>query len=477
MLYELFFPLSVQHTIFNLLRYITFRGIASFFTAFFIGVFIAPWFIKRLKHFKFRQSIREDGPESHQVKAGTPTMGGIFVIIAALISILLWARLNYYVIVVGLAIILFGGIGFMDDFLKIKQKNSKGVTAKLKLVLQTLSAFILVLILSLNPGNWQNNSFSLEIRDSQNEIIHSHPLSVEKQNSFTWQNEKNEYSVLIMMQDIFGGQTEFPVTNISINGVSSLAFDIQADDLSVSEKIPKNDATIVFSCSIQGDGLDNNPLIAEIVSPKQSNLFFSFFLPYYSRPIFVWHPILGFIFFIFTIVAFSNATNLSDGLDGLASGMGIMLYIPFGIFAYVMGNARAAGYLLFPFLSGAGEISIVVTAMIGGFTTFLWYNIHPAKVFMGDTGSLAMGGSIATIAIILKQEVLLVIAGAMFVVETLSVMIQVFCFKRFKRRVFKMTPIHHHFELSGWKETQVVVRFWILSALFALIALSALKIR
>jgi phospho-N-acetylmuramoyl-pentapeptide-transferase len=183
------------------------------------------------------------------------------------------------------------------------------------------------------------------------------------------------------------------------------------------------------------------------------------------------------------MVAFSNAMNLSDGLDGLASGMGIILYIPFGIIAYVIGNFVAAQYLKYPFIVGTGELTVIIAAMIGGLTAFLWYNIHPAEVFMGDTGSLSMGGTIAFIAIILKQEILLLIAGGMFVFETLSVVMQTSYFKYTKKkygagkRFFLMAPIHHHFEKKGWKETKVVIRFWILSALCALAALATLKVR
>ncbi len=366
MLYSLFFGLRNKFILFNLLRYITFRSMAAFVTAFLVGMLLAPMFIKKFKEIGAGQSIREDGPSTHFAKAGTPTMGGIFILLSVIISSLLWTIYNYYVFVVLFSIIGFGMIGFYDDYLKVMKKNSKGITANLKLLFQIIVSIIIIVLLYFDPF----------------------------------------------------------------------------------EK---------FS--------------------------FSFFVPFYNKPLFYWPFLLGFAFYIFTLIAFSNATNLSDGLDGLAAGMSIFLIIPFGIFAYVLGNAVAADYLKFIYIPGVGEISVILAAFIGGLASFLWYNVHPAEIFMGDTGSLAIGGTIATVAIILKQEMLLVIAGFMFVLETFSVVLQTSYFKYTKKkygagkRIFLMAPIHHHFEKKGWKETQVVIRFWILAALCALISLTTLKLR
>lgn len=340
MLNALLLPFKIPG--FGLLNYITFRAMAAFATSFIIGVYVAPYCIKKFKDFGIKQSIRIDGPETHQIKSGTPTMGGILIIISALISILLWTKFNYYILIVSLGIFLFGTIGFLDDFIKIKYKNSKGINGKLKIILQTAVSFLLIFFLTLNPNF--------------------------------------------------------------------------------------------------------------------SDIFWKFYIPIIDKPLFAWPHYLAYIFYIFTMVAFSNAMNLSDGLDGLASGMGIILYLPFGIISYVIGNALAARYLKFPFISGTGELTVIAAAMIGGLTAFLWYNIHPAEVFMGDTGSLTMGGTIALISIILKQEILLLIAGGMFFIEALSVVIQKGYFKYTKKvygegkRIFLMAPIHHHFEKKGWKE-------------------------
>ncbi len=367
MLNALLISLKSKLILFNLLNYITFRAMAAFVTSFLIGVFVAPYCIKKFREFGIKQSIRKDGPETHQAKSGTPTMGGILIIISALAAVLLWTKFNYYVMIVSLGIFLFGMTGFLDDYVKIKFNNSKGIKGYIKMILLTGVSLLLVILLNLNPN--------------------------------------------------------------------------------------------------------------------LTDTFWKFYVPIIDKPLFTWPHVLAYIFYIFTMVSFSNAINLSDGLDGLASGMGIILYLPFGIISYVIGNAVVSKYLIYPFISGAGELTVIVAAMIGGLTAFLWYNIHPAEVFMGDTGSLAMGGTIALIAVILKQEVLLLIGGCMFVLETLSVIIQKSYFKYTKkiygegRRIFLMAPIHHHFEKRGWKETQVVIRFWILSALCALAALATLKVR
>ncbi|MGL5722044.1 MAG: phospho-N-acetylmuramoyl-pentapeptide-transferase, partial [Brevinema sp.] len=228
-------------------------------------------------------------------------------------------------------------------------------------------------------------------------------------------------------------------------------------------------------------GMGGNVVRSEktnFIVPYRSKLFQAQFIPYYAKVLWYVPAIIMLLFYIFLIVGFSNATNLSDGLDGLATGMGISFFIPFGVFAYLMGNIVTANYLLLPYINGIGELSVFVAAVLGGMGAFLWYNVHPASVFMGDTGSLPMGASVAVVAILLKQELLLPIAGFMFVLETVSVILQVGSFKLRKgKRIFKMAPIHHHFEKSGWAENQVVVRFWILGVFFALLALASLKIR
>jgi len=357
LLYHLLYNLRDQVPAFNVIRYITFRGLAAAITAFAIGLLLGPPVIRKLRAFKFGQSIRDDGPQSHLQKAGTPTMGGVLILAAVFLPTLLWGRLDRPQVWLVLAVTAaFGALGFVDDYRKIKEKNSKGVPGRVKLVVQGLG--------SLAAAGY-------------------------------------------LYQSGFGTDLALP--------------------------------------------------------------FFKHF-----------QPDLGWLFIPFSmlvIVGASNAVNLTDGLDGLAIGPVVTTSGTYALLAYVAGNKLAADYLQVPFLPEAGELSIVCASAAGAGLAFLWYNCHPAEVFMGDVGSLALGGLLGTVAVLTKQEVLLALVGGIFVVEALSVMIQVFYYKRTRKRVFKMAPIHHHFELSGWPESKVIVRFWIVSIVLALAGISTLKLR
>ncbi|NPV03088.1 MAG: phospho-N-acetylmuramoyl-pentapeptide-transferase [Brevinematales bacterium] len=490
MLHLFFYQFRDNFILFNLLRYISFRSIAAFFTAFIIGMIIFPGFIRKLRERKMGQAIRDDGPQSHQTKAGTPTMGGLIVILAALTAVLLWVKFEYYVAVVSVSIVFFGAIGFIDDFLKVRYNNSKGISAKLKLALQLGTAAIILAMLYFNPQHWRENDFSLLIKNDQSKSVIEYPYTWQNAQPLEWKHTNStgqlqppgRYQFFFVVSDLFGNRDEHLLSIVRLfEDYGPVILDVHAVDIKPEEVESPKDSMLKLSWQIdltEPVSETKSQQYSGIIEVKRSSdFFFSFYIPFFSQPVFVWPPILGFIFFAFVLIAFSNATNLSDGLDGLASGMGIILYIPFAIFSYVMGNILMSNYLLFPHLPGAGEMTVIIAAMIGGFAAFLWYNVHPAQIFMGDTLSLSMGGAIATIAIILKLELQLLIAGFVFVMETVSVVLQVFWFKRFKKRIFRMAPIHHHFELGGWKETQVVVRFYIISVLCALIALSALKIR
>ena len=320
---------------------------------------MGPWVIRKLQEMQIGQYVRNDGPESHLNKAGTPTMGGIMIIAAIIISTLLWTDItNYYVWVVLFSTVAFTLIGFTDDYLMQVKKRSKGLSAKSKFSLQVIVALL----------------------------------------------------------------TGFMAYNIP--------------DFSTTVSIP----------------------FLKNVTPDLG---------------------IGYIFFAaFVIVGTSNAVNLTDGLDGLAIGPVIVSAVAYMIFAYVAGHAKIAGYLQLPFVNGGGEITIICGAIAGAGVGFLWFNSYPAQVFMGDTGSLPLGSILGTIAVITKQEILLVIVGGLFVIEALSVIIQVGYFKISNgQRIFRMAPLHHHFELKGWAEPKVIVRFWIVSIMLALIAISTLKIR
>ena len=362
MLYNILSPYFDQYDFFNLFRYISFRSGGAFFTALIICFIIGPQIIKFLKaRQKKGQPIRDDGPQSHLLtKKGTPTMGGIMIIISLLASILLWTDLtNQYVWIVMFVAISFALIGLTDDYMKLSKANSKGISSRMKLILQLSSALVAIIWLQL---------------------------------------------------------------------------------------------------------LDNNNLNNKLFLPVFKDLIFD----------------LGWFYIIFALVVIigsSNAVNLTDGLDGLAIIPIIMVTASFALISYFVGNVFYANYLHIPYIEGTGEITIIGSAIVGASLGFLWYNAPPAKIFMGDTGSLSLGAIIGTVSLITKNEINLAIIGGIFVMETLSVMIQVVSFKLTGKRVFKMAPIHHHFEQKGWSESTIVIRFWIISIILAIIGLATLKIR
>ncbi|HEY5995717.1 MAG TPA: phospho-N-acetylmuramoyl-pentapeptide-transferase [Candidatus Deferrimicrobiaceae bacterium] len=358
MLYHLLFPLHATYGFFNVFRYITFRTIYASITALLLSFIIGPWLIRELEAKQIGQTIRTDGPESHQVKAGTPTMGGLLIVLATVVPTLLWANLyNPYIWIVVFVTVGFGAIGFLDDYKKVVRKDTKGLSPRGKLLCQFLVATIAAWLISTNVG----------IRDT---------------------------------------------------------------------------VSIPFFKNLQ--------------------------------------PSLGWLYFpfiILVIVGSSNAVNLTDGLDGLAIGPSIMAAGTYMLFAYLAGHVKISSYLQIPYVPGAGELTIFCGALAGAGIGFLWYNTYPAQVFMGDTGSLAIGGALGVTAVIVKQEIVLALVGGVFVMEALSVIFQVSSYKWRKKRIFRMAPIHHHFELKGWAEPKIIVRFWIMSVILALLAISTLKIR
>lgn len=370
-------------------NYITFRAVMATVTALLIGLAAGPWVIRKLTALKIGQAVRTDGPQSHLVKSGTPTMGGVLILIGIFVSCMLWADLsNRFIWIVMIVTFGFGLIGWVDDYRKVAYKDPKGMASKEKFFWQTLIGLFAAIYLAFSVS------------------------------------EVNNLKVLQLFYEWVK---------------SGFALDL----------------------------------------PAKTNLLLPF-IKEVSYPL----GMMGFIILSYlVIVGSSNAVNLTDGLDGLVIMPVILVGAALGAFAYVMGNAIYAKYLLFPYIPGAGELMIFCGAMGGAGLAFLWYNTHPAQVFMGDVGALALGGALGTIAVIVRQEIVLFVMGGIFVAETFSVMLQVFWFKFTKkrygegRRIFRMAPLHHHFELGGWKETQVVVRFWIITILLVLIGLSSLKLR
>ena len=370
-------------------NYLTFRAVMASLTALVIGLGFGPWVIRRLTELKVGQAVRSYGPQTHLVKAGTPTMGGVLVLIGIAVSTLLWADWgNRFIWIVLLVTLGYGAIGWVDDYRKVVHRDPKGMSSREK---------------------------------------------------FFWQ------------------------TVIGLFAAAYLAF-------SVSET--SNMRVLELFMEWVRSGLSLN-------LPAKSHLIVPFFKEL-SYPL----GVFGFIILTYlVIVGSSNAVNLTDGLDGLVIMPVVLVGSALGVFAYVMGSAVYSKYLLFPHIPGAGELLIFCSAMAGAGLAFLWFNAHPAQVFMGDVGALALGGALGTIAVIVRQEIVLFIMGGIFVAETVSVMLQVTWFKFTKkrygegRRLFRMAPLHHHFELSGWKETQVVVRFWVITMMLVLIGLSTLKLR
>jgi phospho-N-acetylmuramoyl-pentapeptide-transferase len=361
---------------FRVFQYSTFRTAFASLTALFLCVVLGPWLIQRLREFQIGQYIREDGPASHHSKAGTPTMGGVLIVISIVIPTLLWTNLtNVYVWVALFALVAFGIIGFIDDYAKVRRQRNLGLSGWQKFGLQCLVSVLVGLAL-------------------------------------LWLHSRNLYS-----------------TRMNVPFFKQF----------------KPDMLI--------DALAGNPLTYPLA--------FLFF----------------FVFLAFVIAGISNAVNLTDGLDGLAIGLMIIAGGAMTILAYVSGHSVLATYLEIEGLRGASELAIFCGAMTGASIGFLWYNAHPAEIFMGDVGSLSLGGSLAVIAILIKQEILLVFIGGVFVIEAISVILQVASFKLTGKRIFKMAPLHHHFEAIGWTESKIIVRFWIAGLVLALFALTTLKLR
>jgi phospho-N-acetylmuramoyl-pentapeptide-transferase len=381
--------LSPEFGYFRVFQYLTFRAVMAAMTALLIGLLAGPWVIRRLTALKIGQPVRGYGMETHLSKSGTPTMGGVLILMAIGISTLLWFDLsNRFVWIVLLVTLGFGAIGWVDDWRKVVNKDPEGMRSREK---------------------------------------------------YFWQSVVGLIAAFYLLFSISGSSNQ-GVWELFMNWVRS-GFSIEL------------------------------PAKADLLLP---------FFKQVSYPL----GVIGFVVLTYlVIVGASNAVNLTDGLDGLAIMPVVMVGSALGVFAYVTGSAVYSKYLFFPHIPGSGEVLIFCAAMAGAGLAFLWFNTHPAQVFMGDVGALALGGALGTIAVIVRQEIVLAIMGGIFVAEALSVMLQVSWFKYTKkkygegRRLFKMAPLHHHFEKSGWKETQVVVRFWIITMLLCLVGLSTLKLR
>ncbi len=360
MLYKLLYSMHDVFSPFNVFRYITFRTTLAVITALVLSLMVGPWVIDRLKKISITQQIRNDGPQTHIKKSGTPTMGGIIIIFSIIVSMLMWGDLgNMYVWIMLFSLVGYGGIGLIDDYLKVVKKDTKGLRACYKFGAQIVLALVIVFLLYKNPDD--------------------------------------PYSSLLIV-------------------------------------------------------------------------------PFFKKGLIY----LGWVYIPFSIIVMigaSNAVNLTDGIDGLAVGLVSIAVLANLILVYISGNINFAEYLQVLYLRGTGELTVFCGAMFGACLGFLWFNSYPAEIFMGDIGSLGLGGALGTLAVITKHEIVLAVVGGIFVVETLSVVFQVLSFRLTGKRIFRMAPIHHHFELKGWHESKVIVRFWIVGIMLALLSLATLKLR
>lgn len=373
LLYEKLFPFFHPFRIF---RYLTFRTVFASLTALLIALFIGPYVIQKLREFQIGQYIREDGPQSHQKKSGTPTMGGVLIVIAILLPTVLWSDpANPLVWVAVISTLAFGSIGFVDDYIKVVQRRNLGLTARAKLFWQCVAA-----------------------------------------------------------------------AGVAISLVTLAQFKMFSTSLTV-------------------------PFIKALRPDMQWHWFAS--IPHLGFLVYL--PFVAFV--IFVLMGSTNAVNLTDGLDGLAIGCTIIAAAALAVLTYVSGHVVFADYLELQRMPLVAELTVFCGSMVGASIGFLWYNAHPAEVFMGDVGSLALGGAIGTVAVIIRQELLLPFIGGIFVIEAISVVLQVGSYKLRKKRIFKMAPLHHHFEQLGWHESKVIARFWICALVFALFALTTLKLR
>ncbi|HUN63037.1 MAG TPA: phospho-N-acetylmuramoyl-pentapeptide-transferase [Candidatus Sulfotelmatobacter sp.] len=374
--YLLYHVLQKYFSPLNVFRYITVRTVYASLTAMFLALVFGPWLIRKLRELQIGQYIREEGPQEHKKKAGTPTMGGVLIVISTAVPVLMWADLsNAFVMLSLFALLAFAAIGFLDDYAKVAKRRNLGLTGKNKIILQVaVSSFVAFVLLVLATHSAYSTQLIVPFikRFRPDLVIHS----------------------------LLGAGHLWPLA----------------------------------------------------------------FLPFMA-------------FVALVITGSSNAVNLTDGLDGLAIGCTVIAAGALTILTYVSSNYRWANYLDIQYIPRVGELTVFCGALVGASLGFLWYNAHPAEVFMGDVGSLSLGGTLGTVAVIIKQEVLLVFVGGIFVVEALSVILQVASFKLRGKRIFRMAPIHHHFELLGWSESKVIVRFWIAALVFALFALTTLKLR
>ena len=490
MLYYLSEFLSEYSSIFNVLSYHTVRAGGALFTGFVLSLLMGPQVIQFLRDFKIGQVIKEDHVkdlhELHKSKGGTPTMGGVLIIVTTVLSVLLWSDLSNRLLWIATGVlVLMGAVGFMDDYIKLRNKHNDGLSTRAKFGGQLVVGIILGTVLVMNPitygashlsradvTGWRE--FVKDIREAHGDMnsplgrfVQSFPPSLMELIELEPNDSNTRYEVRQALNDALESTTVYYSDStwegVELNEEAASLLTIGAGRLNDGEVVRLN-RLLLESAAPDHIRQSVRNLHTKISVPGFKNLLIPlgiFYIP----------------FVLLIIVGTSNAVNLTDGLDGLAVGSSVIAIGAFTALAYVVSRADWSSYLYVTYIPEASELAVFGAALLGTGLGFLWFNAHPAEVFMGDTGSLALGGVLGTMAILTKQELLLPIVGGLFVIEALSVIIQVGSFKLRKKRVFRMAPLHHHFELKGWSEIKVTTRFWIVAVMFALMSLATLKLR
>lgn len=471
MLYSLFTWLKNTHDVpgFGVFQFLSFRAVLAAIFSLFISLLIGKYLIRFLKVRLIGESIRDVGPESHKKKSGTPTMGGIIIISAIVLPVLFWGNLNnIYIILLIFATLWMGFIGFLDDYIKVFKKNKKGLKGRFKIIGQVVLGLVVGLTLVFHPS----------VKERYSRVSNDGTIRV------------NEYLSQIGFQSndklVKVDGEKFEYRPDKKNPVFFQSYTVERLNVRFQEKVRK----IIHVSEEDKIGVATDlfgyPSAAFVTRTNMP--FFKHFEFDYSKFLFGYKSRIAtdFIYVlmcIFIVTAVSNGVNITDGLDGLAAGTSAIVGVSMGIFAYISGNIIFADYLKITYIPLSSELIIFASSLVGACVGFLWYNTHPAQVFMGDTGSLALGGALGVMSLMIKKELLLPLICGIFFVELLSVIIQVSYFKYTKkkygegRRLFKMSPLHHHFELIGWHESKIVTRFWIVTILLGILAFATLKLR
>jgi len=478
----------------NVFTYHTVRAGGAAFTAFFLCVLLGPWIIRRLQELKIGQYIRQDHVESlhelHKSKAGTPTMGGIMVLLSMLASLFLWGRFSNRMLWIAVAVVLFmGAVGFVDDYIKLKRKHNAGLSARAKFAGQIFTGLVLGIYLVNNPITvsasfvYPRDVIDWDILEDR--LIKGGENTAPSSAAKIWHMFPEEARKLVREAHDQGRIAEEDRDAVLL-GLNTILRDATLYEAALwpeaalkpelTDLLQRGLATLSEREVVRVNRLLIEAAFPQAVAESMPSLHTKLGIPG-LKEVFVPLGLFYILFVVLVIVSITNAVNLTDGLDGLAAGISIISILTFAGVAYIISRADWSRYLFLTYVPEASELFVFGSALLGAGLGFLWFNGHPAEVFMGDTGSLSLGAAIGVMALLTKQELLLPIVAGMFVLETLSVVIQVVSYKTTGKRVFRMAPLHHHFELSGWPETKVTMRFWIVALLFALLSLATLKLR